>query len=275
MTWLCAATFSSRGYILFLSLMPVSACHVKSTYDTSEQSILFTESFQSLSIYLLSSSHLHGNAYCQNKWHDMPKLECWIFNVTKEFNTTTPINSEPQNSAVKDPSIPIQILPNQRKAGGKQVNGNHFLLSFHPHKFHFPTTPDPLSTRHHVVDEELKKHKKALIITYYYLPLLSHHQHHMIDDGHCKAFCVRFLSWLHSLHIFIIISRIDALSHFPKRFHLEVPDLFSHLFSVSKRCRVPGRGAPSAQYVTRHFHPSRADRLASSSTTRSGSTPIF
>ena len=33
---------------------------------------------------------------------------------------------------------------------------------------------------------------------------------------------------------------------FPNRFHLEVPVLFSHLFSASVRCKVSRRGAPSA-----------------------------
>jgi hypothetical protein len=92
-----------------------------------------------------------------------------------------------------------------------------------------------------------KKRKKASVVK---ATNTSQHQHHTIDDDHCKAFHVSFLS-CDSLYIVYVHDSSDrhivALSHLPNRFHLEVPVLFSHLFSVSKRCKVSGRGAPLAQ----------------------------
>jgi hypothetical protein len=42
----------------------------------------------------------------------------------------TRINSEPQNSAVKDSLIINQTLPNQRKASGKQAKWKIMILLF-------------------------------------------------------------------------------------------------------------------------------------------------
>ena len=66
------------------------------------------------------------------------KIEHWISHLTKEFYTFIRTNSEPQNSAVKDPFRIVQTMSNQRKACGKQVNEKSFSLSFCPHNFHFP-----------------------------------------------------------------------------------------------------------------------------------------
>ena len=66
-------------------------------------------------------------------------------------------NSEPQNFAVKDPSIIVQISPNQRKASGKQAK---WKIIPGPHNFHFPRPPEPPSKCHHVVDEELEEAKQ-------------------------------------------------------------------------------------------------------------------
>ena len=64
---------------------------------------------------------------------------------------------EPQNSAVKDPSIVIQTMKYQRQADRKQAKQKIKLLSLCPHNFQFPCPPESPSTCHHVVDEELEE----------------------------------------------------------------------------------------------------------------------
>ena len=160
---------------------------------------------------------------------------------------------------------------------------NDSLLSFPPPNFYFHKstrtsvhTPPCCwqgtgrSARRHLS----LRHQSSRTIP---LPPPSHHQHHTIDDGHCRAFCVRFLSWFLSLHTFKNnLMHCPMISFSPTNFIWKSRFFFltSSLRPRDARYQDEELWRPW-EWVARHFQPSSADHSASSSTTRSWSIPLF
>ena len=149
-----------------------------------------------LTAYLLSSPHLHGNVYNQIQWRVTPKLQHWIYDLTKELNTLIRTNSEPQNSAVKDPSIPVQPLSKSKKCKWKANKWKIILYCqfvliifaiFHIHQ-NLRQHATMLLTRNWTKCKRALIIKASIVAYHHHLPSPSHHQHHMIDDGHHNTF---------------------------------------------------------------------------------------
>ena len=145
----------------------------------------------------------------------------------------------------------------EEKKSRTQVNGKSFSLSFRPHNFHFPKstktsvhTPPCCwqgtgrSARRHPSSQPPTPHCITRLITDI-VKLFPQDFFHV-------SFYIVHLNESSNTHVV-------TLSHLPNRFHLEVPVIFSHHFSASTRCKVSGRGAPSALRMG-SYHKSRCIR---------------
>ena len=108
----------------------------------------------------------------------------------------------------------------------------------------------------------------------------TYHRHHTTSTTQLMIDVAKLLSKipfiLSFFYAFTIISRIVALSHLPRQISFGGPCSFLTFSPCPRDARyhaIPGQEAPLAQWVVYHFQSSSADRLASSFTTRSRSTP--
>ena len=124
-----------------------------------------------------------------------------------------------------------------------------------------------------------KKHKKITVVQKH------NHNHHTITTTviWVDEVSIDFISLVISFYVSIVSciswfgftrsqSNMIVFSLYFNRLHFEVPVILLASLSASTRCKVAGRGAPSAQWVVYHFQSSNADRSAASSTTWRGST---
>jgi hypothetical protein len=110
--------------------------------------------------------YYHGNAYNQNKRCDVPKLEYWIFDLTKEFNTKTQTNSKTEVCCQR--SIHKSSNSCQLASTWKII-----FLSFCHHNFLFFVNQNIRQHSTVLLARNWKKHKeasniKSSIVAYHY-----------------------------------------------------------------------------------------------------------